>query len=77
MRPTIGGGEAGAPPRLVEVHLLDFDGDLYGRWIELEFVRHLRDERRFDGLDALQQQLERDVAAAREVLAGGSRRETP
>ena len=41
-RPTIGGIEP-----LLEVHLFDFDGDLYGRAIEVEFVRKLRDEEKF------------------------------
>lgn len=54
---------------LVEVHLLDFEGDIYGRRLELEFIHHLRDERRFDGLDALKAQIGLDVSAARAILA--------
>lgn len=69
-RPTV---EDGPPPvePLVEVHLLDFDGDLYGEHLELEFVQNLRGERRFDGLPALEAQIARDVAAARSVLGEG------
>ncbi len=50
----------------VEVHLLDFQGSLYGRTLEVDFLRRLRDIQRFDGIDALRSQLERDVAAVRE-----------
>lgn len=65
-RPTV----AGTPPERprVEVHLLDFEGDLYGQFIELEFVAFLREEQRFPSLDALTSQIARDVARAREVL---------
>jgi len=52
----------------LEAHLIDFDGDLYGRRVKVTFERFLRSERRFDGLDALKAQLQRDVAAAREAL---------
>lgn len=63
-RPTVDGG--GEP--LLEAHLFDFDGDLYGREIEVEFVEKLRDEERFDSLDALVEQMRRDATAAREIL---------
>jgi riboflavin kinase/FMN adenylyltransferase len=63
-RPTVGGREP-----LLEAHLFDFDGDLYGRRIEVEFVAKLRDEEHFDGLPALVAQMERDAAQARQVLA--------
>jgi riboflavin kinase/FMN adenylyltransferase len=53
----------------VEVHLLDYEGDLYGRRLELEFTRHLRSERQFEGLDALKAQIALDVDAARAALA--------
>jgi riboflavin kinase/FMN adenylyltransferase len=62
-RPTVDGTE-----RLLEAHLFDFDGDLYGRRIEVEFVAKLRDELRFDDLDALTQQMHRDAEQARERL---------
>jgi riboflavin kinase/FMN adenylyltransferase len=51
-------------PRL-EVHLLDFSGDLYGQEIEVEFARLLRPEQKFSGLEALQRQIAEDVVAAR------------
>lgn len=63
-RPTVAGGEP-----LLEAHLFDFDGDLYGRRIEVEFVAKLRDELRFEDLDALTAQMHRDAAQAREILA--------
>ena len=54
---------------LIEAHLLDVDLDLYGRSISVAFTHHLRDERQFDGLDALQAQLADDVTAVR-ALSG-------
>lgn len=53
---------------LAEAHLIDFDGDLYGRRIELSFTHHLRPERRFDGVDALRAQIRADVEEARRLL---------
>lgn len=64
-RPTVGGVEP-----WLETHLFDFDGDLYGREIEVEFVARLRGEAKFDSLEALTAQMHRDAAAARAVLAG-------
>lgn len=63
-RPTVDGQE-----QLLEVHLFDFAEDIYGREIRVEFVSRLRDEERFDSLDALKAQIQRDQAAALEVLA--------
>lgn len=54
---------------LLEVHLLDFDGDLYGQHLRVALIDRLRDERRFDGLDALKTQISRDADQARAVLA--------
>jgi riboflavin kinase/FMN adenylyltransferase len=65
-RPTVGGTRA-----LLEAHLFDFDGDLYGRELEVEFVARLRAEERFDNVDAMIEQMHRDAAAARAVLAAG------
>jgi riboflavin kinase/FMN adenylyltransferase len=62
-RPTVGGVEP-----LLEVHLFDFAGDLYGRELEVEFVAKLRDERKFDSLDELVAQMREDAAAARRSL---------
>lgn len=53
----------------LEVHLFDFDGDLYGQELEVEFVHFLRSERRFSGMDALQKQIAADAAAARLQLS--------
>jgi riboflavin kinase/FMN adenylyltransferase len=66
-RPTFGDGR-----RLLEAHLLDFDGDLYGRPIRVSWVAPLREVRRFDSVVALQEQLERDRQAARAALAAAS-----
>ena len=64
-RPTI--VEGGAP--LLEVHLLDFEGDLYGREMEVEFIQRIRDELKFGSLDALKAEMERDKQRARAILA--------
>ena len=63
-RPTVNGSEA-----LLEVHVFDFSGDLYGHAIEVEFVAKLRDEARFDSLDALIVQMKLDAAQARDLLS--------
>lgn len=54
---------------LVEAYLLDFSGDLYGQPLELEFLERLRGEERFDGVDALIAQMERDVEDTRRLAA--------
>jgi len=59
---------SGREPLMLEVHLLDVDEDLYGRTLRVEFVHRLRDERRFPNVDALKEQIARDVAAARRLL---------
>jgi riboflavin kinase / FMN adenylyltransferase len=53
---------------LVEVHLLDFDGDLYGARLHLELLAWLRDERRFDSVEALVAQIQQDLEACREAV---------
>ena len=53
---------------LIEVHLIDFSGDVYGREMEVGFIKRLRDEQRFDGPDALVAQIRADVAEARVAL---------
>ena len=50
---------------LLEVHVLDFDGDLYGKEIDIEFLFHVRSEQKFAGLDELKVQLAKDVAEIR------------
>lgn len=64
VRPTFGG--AASP--LLEVHLLDVELDLYGRTLCVEFVSRIRDERRFDGVDQLIDQIGADIATARAML---------
>ena len=63
-RPTF----VGASPTL-EIHLLDFAGDLYGERLRIYFVERLRDERRFDSVAALQEAVLADIASARVSLA--------
>ena len=53
---------------IVEVHALDFDADLYGTVIGVEFTHHLRDEVKFDSADALMEEIRHDIARARELL---------
>ena len=62
-RPTVGGTVP-----LLEAHVFEFDGDLYGREIEVEFVARLRDELKFDSLDAMVEQMHRDADGARALL---------
>lgn len=70
-RPTVDGIEP-----LLEAHLFDFDGDLYGRRIEVEFVAKLRDEEKFPDLPTLVAQMHRDAAEARRVLMNEQQRAT-
>ena len=67
VRPTVDNG-----PPLLEVHLLDFSGDLYGREMEVEFVERIREERKFDSLASLTEEMERDKERARAILARDS-----
>ncbi len=64
--PTFAGPDA---PTTVEAHLLDHEADLYGQRLRLHFVARLRDERRFDGKEALVQQIFADIEAARTAEA--------
>ncbi len=63
-RPTVGGGRV-----LLEVHLLDFAGDLYEQRLQVGFLERLREERRFPSLEALTAQIEHDRACARRFFA--------
>jgi riboflavin kinase/FMN adenylyltransferase len=65
-RPTIAGG---SPSRVLELHLFDFERDIYGREVEVRFVKYLRPEKKFENLEALRAQIARDVADARELFA--------
>ncbi len=64
MRPTVGGIDL-----RLEVHLLDFAGDLYGKHLRTAFVERIRPEQKFAGLDALKAQIARDVETARGIHA--------
>ncbi|MBP3984973.1 bifunctional riboflavin kinase/FAD synthetase [Pseudoxanthomonas helianthi] len=63
-RPTVDGVEP-----LLEAHLFDFSGDLYGRHIEVEFVAKLREELKFPDLPSLTEQMQRDAEDARRILS--------
>jgi riboflavin kinase/FMN adenylyltransferase len=65
IRPTV----SSDPRRLLEVHLFDFSGDLYGSELEVRFLDFLRPEKKFESLDALRESIARDATAAREFLA--------
>lgn len=64
VRPTVDGKEP-----LLEVHVFDFAGDVYGRLLTVEFHHKIREERTFDGLDALKAQIGRDIEKTREWFA--------
>jgi len=66
VRPTI---ESDLPQRVLEFHVFDLDQDLYGKDIELRFLKYLRPEQKFENLAALREQIARDVKAAREIFA--------
>jgi riboflavin kinase/FMN adenylyltransferase len=70
-RPTF--YEPGSAEVLVEAYLLHFDGDLYGEPAQVSFVRRLRDELRFDSVEALIAQMQADVEATERVLATADR----
>lgn len=61
--PTFGGQRIS-----VETHLLDFDGDLYGRQMKVEMIQNTRFEQKFDGADALRRQIQSDTQTARELF---------
>jgi riboflavin kinase/FMN adenylyltransferase len=72
VRPTIGDSI-----RSLEVHLFDMSADLYGKILEVEFLHHLRAEKKFEHLDALRDQIGRDAATARDWLKWHRDRKTP
>ncbi|WP_303907602.1 bifunctional riboflavin kinase/FAD synthetase [Thiohalomonas denitrificans] len=59
-RPTVDGTRS-----LLEVHLFDFSGDLYGRHVQVDFLKRIRPEKRFESFEALKQQIEKDSSEAR------------
>ncbi|MDP1765462.1 MAG: bifunctional riboflavin kinase/FAD synthetase [Methylotenera sp.] len=64
VRPTI----AGVSKLMLEVHVLGFNGNLYDKHVHVEFLQKIRDEMKFDGLDALKAQIKNDVAVARDFF---------
>lgn len=68
VRPTVGD----TPKLSLEVHVLDFAGDLYGRHVHVSFLKKLRDEMKFPDFDALKQQISADASAARQYFAGAA-----
>ena len=65
-RPTV--SSSNKAERVLEIHLLDFDHDIYGEDLEIRFVRYLRPEQKFENLDALVRQIELDVQQARKLV---------
>lgn len=63
LRPTFD-----ARQRTIESHILDFSGDVYGQAIRVAFLSHLREERKFSGIEAIREQIGRDAAAARDYF---------
>ena len=61
------------PKELLETVLFDWEGDLYGRTIEVALHRYIRPEMKFDGMDALKAQMDEDAAEARRLLSPSSR----
>ena len=66
VRPTVDGKEP-----LLEVHIFDFDEDIYDRLLTVTFLKKVRDERTFDGLESLKKQIEQDIAETRDWFAIG------
>jgi riboflavin kinase/FMN adenylyltransferase len=66
-RPTVSSGKS---ERVLEIHLLDFDRDIYDRDLEVRFVRYLRPEQKFENVGPLARQIELDVQQARRLSAG-------
>lgn len=63
-RPTVGGTEM-----VLETHLFDFDKDIYGHCVDIEFCRKLRDERKFESFEALKQQIQQDARQAQQFFS--------
>jgi len=71
--PTFGGNEL-----RIEVHLLDYSGEqLYGSVVTVDFIDRVRDEQKFNGVEALKAQIRRDVDEARRLLADAGRPAKP
>lgn len=68
-RPTV---PSTHPERVLELHIFDFDADLYGQDVEVRFVQYLRGEKKFANTEALAAQIAQDVRRAKKLLAGGT-----
>ncbi len=68
VRPTFKHGVAGVPKLLLEVHVIDFKSDLYGKHVHVQFLHKIRNELKFDSLDALKAQIAADIVVAREFF---------
>jgi riboflavin kinase/FMN adenylyltransferase len=66
-RPTVGGTRS-----LLEVHLFDFDRDIYGRHVQVSFLKKLRAERKYESFELLKQQIQLDAEQARAFFAGSA-----
>lgn len=64
VRPTV----AGVPKLLLETHVFDFNGDLYGQHVHVEFLHKIREEQKFESLDALKAQIAQDVTVAKDYF---------
>jgi len=71
-RPTFGSGE-----RTIEACVLDYEGDLYGRQLRLEFVLRLRDEVKYESVGDLREQVKMDIVHVRAVLRHGQLLDAP
>jgi len=65
-RPTV---STGRPERILEIHLFDFEREIYGKNLEVRFIRYLRPEKKFESIEALARQIEADVKQARDLSA--------
>tara|TARA_B100000575_G_scaffold5674_1_gene4204 strand:- start:157 stop:1107 length:951 start_codon:yes stop_codon:yes gene_type:complete len=63
IRPTVGGNTP-----VLEVHLFEFDKDIYSERLDVEFIKKIRDEKKFDNLDMLKSQIQTDISKAKEIL---------
>ena len=63
-RPTVNGQNP-----VLEVHILEFSGNLYGKKITVEFLKKVRDEKKFDSLEALKEQIFKDISSAQEYFS--------
>ena len=72
-----GGANVGVAPTfgrekpVAEVHIFGFSGELYGKEISMDFIRKIRDERKFSGIEALKEQIAMDCKEAKRLLSSG------